>query len=360
MLKTKMVTSYPFLPSLNGKISINSPHPVSETIKENNMQIRKAERRKAKLRLGLVGVSGAGKTYSSLILAKGLGGKVCIIDTESRSADLYANEFDYDVLELAPPFSPLKYIEAIKLCEKSGYDIIIVDSLTHAWAGEGGALDLHTDVIRAQKGVKNSYTAWRDVTPIHNKLINAILQSPSHIIVTMRSKTHHDLQENEHGKKVPVKIGLAPVQREGMDFEFTVVLDISSDHYASSSKDRTRLFDGKNFMIGEQTGKELLEWLNYGKEEEVPVMTTDLLSNIPLSAIGLSGTPFTEEDDAEIITILSHFSELMKSSENLDDLKHDFEEGWRALLKYKGFDQGRSALNNLKSKYDMKKEEINQ
>ena len=350
MFATKMVTSYPFLPSLNGKTSINSFHKVSETTKENTMQIRKAERRKAKLRLGLVGVSGSGKTYSSLILAKGLGGKVCIIDTESRSADLYANEFDYDVLELPPPFSPLKYIEAIKLCEKSGYDIIIVDSLTHAWAGEGGALDLHTDVIRAQKGAKNSYTAWRDVTPIHNKLINAILQSPSHIIVTMRSKTHHDLQENEHGKKVPVKIGLAPVQREGMDFEVTVVLDISSDHYASSSKDRTRLFDGKNFMIGEQTGKELLEWLNSGKEEEpAPPSTTP---------VGLSGIPFTEEDDAEITTLLSHFSELMQSLENLDDLKRDFEEGWRALLKYNGFDKGRSALNNLKCKYDTKKKEL--
>lgn len=313
------------------------------------MQIRKAERRKAKLRLGLAGVSGSGKTYSSLLLAKGLTGKTCIIDTESRSADLYANEFDYDVLELSPPFSPLKYIEALRLCEKSGYEVIIIDSLSHAWAGEGGALDMQTDAIRAQKGAKNSYTAWRDVTPIHNKLVNAILQSPCHVIVTMRSKIHHDLQDNEHGKKVPVKIGLAPVQREGMEYEFTVVLDISHDHYASSSKDRTRLFDGKNFVIGEPTGKELLEWLNSGKEEVQPPSVTTTSPAV---------IPFTQDDDLEITTLLAHFSDLMRSLENLDDLKRDFGEGWNALAKYKGFDQGRSALNNLKATYDLKKKEL--
>lgn len=296
------------------------------------IQIRKAERRKAKLRLALAGVSGAGKTYSALLLAKGLGGKVCVIDTESRSADLYANEFDYDVCELAPPYTPKRYIEAINGIEKAGYDVIVIDSLSHAWAGEGGALDMQQDAIRAQKGSKNSYTAWRDVTPEHNKLVNAVLQSSCHVITTMRSKIHHDLQSNEDGRKVPVKIGLAPVQREGMEYEFTVVLDVSQDHYASSSKDRTRLFDGKNFIITEKTGEDLLNWLNFGKDEEA-------------------------ELEANALTQKEYFKGLIEAAENNLALQLHFGAAWKELGKLNN-KYALAARDDLRELYNKRKEEV--
>jgi hypothetical protein len=233
---------------------------------------RKAERKKAKLRLGIVGPSGSGKTFSALLLAKGLGGKVAVIDTENGSAELYADEkkigLEYDVCVMSPPYSPQKYIQTIHEAEQGGYDVVIIDSLSHAWAGQGGILEQ----VDARKGRGNDFTAWRDLTPWHNKLIDAMLQSPCHIIATMRSKVAYELQKNEKGKLAPVKVGLAPIQREGMDYEFTVVLDVDQDrHMAQASKDRTSLFDGQVFQISEQTGAILKDWLASGADAPVPI-----------------------------------------------------------------------------------------
>jgi len=226
--------------------------------------IRKAERKKAKLRLGVAAPSGAGKTYSSLLLAFGIGGKVGLIDTENGSGDLYAHLGDYDIINIAAPFEAKKYADAIAAFEDAGYDTFIIDSLSQAWAGDGGLLDKQG---RVADRLKNSYTAWREVTPDHNMLVSAMLQSRCHIIATMRSKTEYVLEENEKGNKVPRKIGMAPVQREGMEYEFTVMLDIDQKHFASVSKDRTGLFDGKYFHITQETGKTLLSWLESGIDE---------------------------------------------------------------------------------------------
>jgi hypothetical protein len=247
------------------------------------MQIRKAERKKSKLRLGLCGPSGVGKTRGALEIAKGLGGNIIMIDTEHGSGELYVHICPFDVISLAAPYSPQRYVEAIKMAEKGGYTTLIIDSLSHAWAGEGGVLEMADKAAKASRS-GNSYTAWRDVTPHHNKLVEAILSSPLHIIVTMRTKTEYAMEINEKGKTAPKKVGLAPIQREGMEYEFTVVLDISHDgHVASASKDRTELFDGKPDVITTKTGKMLLEWLNSGKEEleaaaNVPVVDIEDLS----------------------------------------------------------------------------------
>jgi hypothetical protein len=197
-------------------------------------------------------------------LAFGLGGKVGLIDTEHGSGDLYAHLGEYDVITLGAPFTAKSYLEAIKAFEDAQYDVIIIDSLSHAWAGEGGLLDKQG---KAAERTKNSYTAWREVTPDHNALVNAMLQSPCHIIATMRSKVDYVLEMNDKGKQTPKKVGMAPVQREGMDYEFTVMLDIDKDHVATSSKDRTGLFDGEYFTITKQTGEKLLNWLNSGVDE---------------------------------------------------------------------------------------------
>ncbi len=227
------------------------------------MEFRKAERRKAKLRLGITGTAGSGKTYGALLVAKGLGGKIALIDTENGSGDLYATEFDYDVGAITASYTVNKYLDAIHGAEQAGYEIIIIDSLSHAWAGEGGLLDLQGKITDASYS-KNSYTAWRKVTPEHNKLIEAMLNSPCHIIATMRSKTEYVQTENEKGKKEIIKVGLAPVQREGMDYEFTTVFDLGQNHVATVSKDRTRLFDGEVFTLSTETGAKLKTWLESG------------------------------------------------------------------------------------------------
>jgi len=227
------------------------------------MEIRKAERKKAKLRLGIAAPSGAGKTYSSLLLAFGLGGKVGLIDTEHGSGDLYAHLGDYDIISIEAPYTVAKYTQAIKAFEDAGYSTIIIDSLTHAWAGDGGLLDKQGKL--ADRGT-NSFAAWRTITPEHNNLVDAMLKSPCHIIATMRAKQEYVLETNDKGKQQPKKVGMAPVQREGMEYEFTVMLDVDMNHIASASKDRTSLFDGQLFKISEETGKELLAWLETGKE----------------------------------------------------------------------------------------------
>ena len=232
-----------------------------------NMQIRKAERKKAKLRLGIAGPSGSGKTYGALKTAFGLGGKIGLIDTENGSGDLYADLGEYDVITLPAPFTVPKYLEAIKTFEKADYDVIIIDSLSHAWAGEGGLLDKQGKL--ADRG-GNSYTAWRVVTPEHNALVEAMLQSRSHIIATMRSKQEYILETNDKGKQTPRKVGMAPVQREGMEYEFTVMLDVDMGHNTTASKDRTRLFDGQVFTLNESIGEKLLSWLNAGADIAPP------------------------------------------------------------------------------------------
>src|SRR3990167_8486072 len=228
---------------------------------------RKAERRKAKVRIGLSGSSGSGKTYSALLIAFGLGGKVAFIDTENGSGDLYAHLGDYDIARITAPFTPEKYTAAIKAAEQAGYSVVIIDSLSHAWAGEGGLLDQQGKIADSGKG--NSYTAWRTVTPKHNQLVESMLQSPCHIIATTRAKTEYVIEKNASGKDAPKKVGLAPVQREGLEYEFTIALDISGDHIATPSKDRTTLFDGQYFKPSIETGKKLLEWFNSGKDAPV-------------------------------------------------------------------------------------------
>lgn len=225
------------------------------------MQIRKAERKKAKLRLGIAAPSGAGKTYSALLMAFGIGGKVGLIDTEHGSGDLYAHLGEYDVIGIEAPYTVAKYTQAIKAFEEAGYTTIIIDSLSHAWAGDGGLLDKQGKM--ADRGT-NSFAAWRTITPEHNALVDAMLQSPCHIIATMRAKQEYVLETNDKGKQQPKKVGMAPVQREGMEYEFTVMLDVDMHHIASASKDRTSLFDGRFFKIDRETGQELLAWLETG------------------------------------------------------------------------------------------------
>lgn len=227
------------------------------------MGFTKATRKKAKLRLALTGPSGSGKTWGALQIAKGLGGKIACIDTEKGSASLYEHIVDFDVLELGAPYTPEAYIAAILEADKAGYDVLIVDSTSHEWNGLGGVLELLEGIAKA-KYRGNTWSAWSELTPRHRAFIDAMLQSNMHIIATGRSKTE-TAQVEENGKKKVAKLGMKTEQRDGFEYDFTVVLDIVHDgHYAVASKDRTGLFGGDAKPISEATGEKLLAWLEMG------------------------------------------------------------------------------------------------
>nr|DAO21596.1 MAG TPA: AAA domain protein [Caudoviricetes sp.] len=226
---------------------------------------QKAVRQAAKLRLAISGPSGSGKTYSALLIASGIVPmeKVAVIDTENGSANLYANIGGYSVLTLHPPYTPKKYIDAVHAAEQEGFELVIIDSLSHAWSGEGGLLE-QKDKATDAKYKGNSWAAWREITPEYNKLVETMLNSPCHIIATMRAKTEY-MQDDSSGRKRIVKVGAAPVQRDGIEYEFTVVFDLSIDHVANVSKDRTRLFDGQYFVPTPAVGTALKQWLDVGE-----------------------------------------------------------------------------------------------
>ncbi len=231
---------------------------------------KQAVRQVAKLRLALSGPSGSGKTYSALLIASGIVPmeKVAVVDTENGSANLYANLGTYSVLTLHPPYTPKKYIEAIHAAEQEGFELVIIDSLSHAWNGEGGLLE-QKDKATDAKYKGNGWAAWREVTPEYNKLIETMLNSSCHIIATMRSKTEY-MQDDSNGRKRIVKVGAAPIQRDGIEYEFTVVFDLSIDHVATVNKDRTRLFDGQYFVPTPDVGKTLKQWLDAGEPAPAP------------------------------------------------------------------------------------------
>ncbi len=220
------------------------------------MQFVKAVKEQAKLRLALIAPAGCGKTYSALSIACALTpGKVALIDTEHGSAAKYADLFEFDTLQLVD-FDPENYCEAIRAAEKAGYKTVVIDSLSHAWAGKGGALEL-VDKAAAKSKSGSTFHAWKDVTPKHQALIEAMLQSGCHVIATMRSKVEH-VYENGKVKK----IGMQPVQREGMEYEFDVVGDIDQDHKLIVSKSRIAALAGAVITKpGKQLAEQLIEWL---------------------------------------------------------------------------------------------------
>jgi len=286
------------------------------------MKFEKAMRKKAKLRLALTGPSGSGKTYSALLVAKGIGGRIAVIDTEKGSASLYSDVAEFDVLELDPPFSPERFIEAISAAEQAGYDCLIIDSITHEWGGVGGCLEL-VDTIAKTKFRGNSWSAWSEINPRHRSFLDAILRSSMHIIATMRSKTE-TAQVEENGRKKVAKLGMKSEQRDGVEYEFTTVLDIGHEsHHAIASKDRTKLFSNADpVVLSEQTGKQLLNWLDSG-----------------------AVNPAEES--------LKAFTESAAGVENFDSLKALFEEAWRTL-------RGTEYQAKAKEIYDIRKAELEQ
>ena len=229
------------------------------------MELKKATRKQNKIRIGVSGPSGFGKTYSALLLASGLTtwDKIAVIDTENDSASLYSDLGEFNSINLKAPYTPERYIEALKTCEKAGMEVIIIDSISHEWEGKGGCLEI-VDTLGGR------FQDWAKVTPRHTNFINAILTSSCHVITTVRRKQEYDMVK-EGNKTIVSKVGMKEITREGFEYELTVNLELINDkHMAKTSKDRTKLFSGKpEFVISQNTGKKLLVWCNEGEGKPV-------------------------------------------------------------------------------------------
>ncbi len=237
------------------------------------MELKKATRKQVKLRLNISAPSGAGKTYSALRMAKGLCGdwsKVAVIDTENGSASLYSDLGDFNVIDLEPPFTPENYIKAINACAGAGMEVIIIDSSTHEWA----CLIEENELLAQSKFRGNTWGAWSQTTPRHDKFINAVLHCPTHVITCTRSKMETVMGDDKKVKKV----GMKDVQREGWEYELTISLNIDRDtHLAIPSKDRTNLFEGKNpFLITEETGEQIARWCDSGEPAEIKIAVGEM------------------------------------------------------------------------------------
>lgn len=238
------------------------------------MEIRKAVRSRQFLRLALMGPTGGGKTFSALRIASAIaqrvGGSIVVIDSEEGSSELYAGEvnpdggvFDFGVIDLSREIGKFRvenYISALKACKESGVKVVVIDSASHAWAGEGGVLEFVDRAGKRNNG--NSYTAWREGTPLQQEFVRSILSYPGHVIITMRVKTEYILKE-VNGKKVPVRMGLQPVQRDGIEYEFTCVFDLDIDAELSVGKTRcSRLTGYATKKPGAELANILLDWLD--------------------------------------------------------------------------------------------------
>jgi energy-coupling factor transporter ATP-binding protein EcfA2 len=226
----------------------------------------KATKAEAKARIAVTGPSGSGKTYSSLLWAQVLaeGGKIAVIDTERDSAKLYADRFDFDSLSMSAPYHPDRLVEALKVAEAEGYACVVIDSLTHFWNGQGGILEIVDQAGAANKG--NAFSGWKVATPIQQRMVDAILAFDGHIITTMRSKTEYSLEKNEYGKISPKKVGLAPQQRDGIEYEYTLVLEMDTEHRTIIGKTRCEMLADKVFPANAASdgANTFLNWLKSG------------------------------------------------------------------------------------------------
>lgn len=231
------------------------------------IQFELAKKEQGKLRMALYGISGSGKTMSALKIAKYLGKKILVLDTERGSASKYAGEKDipeFYTIQLRDSHAPVEYISVINEAVNQGFDVIIIDSLSHAWIGKEGLLE-QVDSISSRSRSGNSYYAWRNVTPQHTALIDAIVGADAHVIATMRSKTSYEVETNEFGKSVPRKVGKEPVQREGLEYEFDVVCSMDLDHNLIVEKSRcSELQDKKINRPGKEVAESLNRWLGSG------------------------------------------------------------------------------------------------
>jgi hypothetical protein len=288
------------------------------------LQIKKATRNAVYVKIGMMGISGSGKTMSALLMGYGLlkaahpnltdeqvWEKILVIDTENGSASLYAGLTvgstrigEFLTIDVEAPFTVEKYIEAINAAEANGVEFLIIDSMSHAWQSEGGLLDKQNAVSRRMNG--QTYQAWREITPLYNQLIDRILQCKMHVVSTYRGKKEYALEDGDNGKKKVTAKGVGAQFREGADYESTVYFEIAQDHMAFASKDRTHLFDGQYFLISPETGRQLYAWLS--SADQAPAQVVKAVESAPVVA----PAPEPDEPNAELANAIAMVDRIIK------------------------------------------------
>jgi hypothetical protein len=260
---------------------------------------KRATKTQSKLRLALYGPSGSGKTYTSIVIAQALGEPVAVIDTERGTASKYAGDVaEFDVMELTS-FEPQRYIAAIGDAAKAGYPTLVIDSLSHAWVGKGGLLD--------QADAKGGrFDAWRGLTPQHNALIDAILAYRGDVIVTLRSKTEYVVEKDDRGKNAPRKIGLAPVQKEGLEYEFDVAASLSAENVLTVEKTRCPALRGAIIRNpGVELAATLRAWLSDGAAPAAPTSQPDSLVDSLQSSVDYAADIRGAQNPGELLAAWS-------------------------------------------------------
>ena len=302
-------------------------------------QIRPASKKARKARIAYSGPAGSGKTRGALetatYIAAQEGCKVVLCDTEAGSGDDYADLYVYDVLTLDPPYSPQRYTEALHFCEQAGSGVIIIDSITHEWAGPGGCLEM----VDKMPG-HNKWTKWAPVTVAHDAFVHAILTSPAHVICTIRERAKHEQVEDAAGHKSIVKLGMQPIQREGMDYEFQVVVKVDWAHVGHIDKTRCDALDGQNFLKpGAEFAAIYYRWLTEGvPDREGAVKATKMRWTSVAHARRLigepkGGLPASTADAAKLIAALGDLYQELDTVD-FDDIRELAERGIQAIEKY--------------------------
>ena len=307
----------------------------------SQFQITTAARKQAKLRVGVSGPSGSGKTYSALLLGRGLTtgwDKVLLIDSENGSGELYSDLGEYKVIKLEAPYSPERYIGAIEAAEDSGVEVIIIDSITHEWDGKGGCLELN-EILAASKYKGNTWSAWSETTPRHQRFIEAITTSKCHVITTVRNKIDTVMGDDKKVKKV----GTKEITREGFEYELTVNFNVDREtHRAMASKDRTNLFEKRDpFVITIKTGEELAAWNAGGavdlkalksqvlaefKRLEIEVPPEDKALFYKTAVLKLTGLELTDENLPEITKTLAVIKDKVRAQKVAYDAPENVED----------------------------------
>lgn len=238
-------------------------------------KVQKAQREKIAVKIALMGASGCGKSMSSLRLATGMveqmkkidalggtNGRILVANTEGSRGRYYANEFDYDIVDLEPPYNPEMFVDLINYAVDEKYSVLVIDSSSEEWTGKGGCLEL-------QQQAGGTYQAWSKVTPRHNKFVEAITSSPIHIIATMRGRDQYEVEKDDRGRVSVRKLGVGSQQRDGMEYYFTCTFSIDQvNHMARCEKDNTHIFENEGSVIlDESYGKRIIDWANSGEAE---------------------------------------------------------------------------------------------
>ena len=281
-----------------------------------DMQFKPAARKRVKAKVALIGASGSGKTLSGLLFARGLvgdEGRVAVIDTENDTASNYEGSIatklqpsGFDVLNLTPPFEVDRYIAAMRLAKHAGYDVAVVDQISWMWDGPGGLLE-KLDKLSQSGGKGESFYGWKKITPEYNRFVQELLLIDMHVIATMRAKSVYADEDGKNGKRQKVKIGTAPIQRPGLDFEFQIAFDLDAGHCATVNKDRTDVFADHMLPLTIEDGKKLASWLNSAKADQLD----------PHVVVGASDTAVLDDDQRhnllELAQTLKLEAETMRS-----------------------------------------------